>query len=229
MPKVQDWLKAMKCEMSSLQEHRVWDSVDLPNSVKPIKCKWIFSTKHNEDGTQKYKARLVALGCSQQVGIQYSETFSPVLRDDSFRTLLAFAALQNWKINHYDVETAYLYGKLEEITIIVNGKSLFEDLKDETGKDKWSQKDAKAQKYIMLTIEKNVLTHILNCKTSKEMYEKQVAIYQREDEQLKCKLLQEFHGFKFDKNTDMATNISRMQNLVFKLNNVKQEIEEKAL
>ncbi|UYV70767.1 hypothetical protein LAZ67_8000536 [Cordylochernes scorpioides] len=109
---------------------------------------------------------------------------------------------------------------------IVNGKSLFEDLKDETGKDKWSLKDAKAQKYIMLTIEKNVLTHILNCKTSKEMYEKLVAIYQREDEQLKCKLLQEFHGFKFDKNTDMATNISRMQNLVFKLNNVKQEIEE---
>ncbi|UYV84488.1 hypothetical protein LAZ67_X002358 [Cordylochernes scorpioides] len=109
---------------------------------------------------------------------------------------------------------------------IVNGKSLFEDLKDETGKDKWSLKDAKAQKYIMLTIEKNVLTHILNCKTSKEMYEKLVAIYQREDEQLKCKLLKEFHGFKFDKNTDMATNISRMQNLVFKLNNVKQEIEE---
>ncbi|UYV76293.1 hypothetical protein LAZ67_13003282, partial [Cordylochernes scorpioides] len=109
---------------------------------------------------------------------------------------------------------------------IVNGKSLFEDLKDETGKDKWSLKDAKAQKYIMLTIEKNVLTHILNCKTSKEMYEKLVAIYQREDEQLKCKLLQEFHGFKFDKNTDMATNISRLQNLVFKLNNVKQEIEE---
>ncbi|UYV80232.1 K02A2.6-like, partial [Cordylochernes scorpioides] len=109
---------------------------------------------------------------------------------------------------------------------IVNGKSLFEDLKYETGKDKWSLKDAKAQKYIMLTIEKNVLTHILNCKTSKEMYEKLVAIYQREDEQLKCKLLQEFHGFKFDKNTDMATNISRMQNLVFKLNNVKQEIEE---
>ncbi|UYV84396.1 hypothetical protein LAZ67_X002013 [Cordylochernes scorpioides] len=72
MPKVQDWLKAMECEMSSLREHR-------------------------------------------QVGIQYSETFSPVLRDDSFRTLLAFAALQNWKINHYDVETAYLYGKLEEV------------------------------------------------------------------------------------------------------------------
>ncbi|UYV70571.1 hypothetical protein LAZ67_7003556 [Cordylochernes scorpioides] len=50
---------------------------------------------------------------------------------------------------------------------IGNGKSLFEDLKDETGKDKWILMDAKAQKYIMLAIEKNVLTHILNCKTSK--------------------------------------------------------------
>ncbi|UYV84374.1 hypothetical protein LAZ67_X001964 [Cordylochernes scorpioides] len=53
---------------------------------------------------------------------------------------------------------------------ILNGKSLFEDLKDETRKDKWSLKDAKEQKYIMLTIEKNVLTHILNCKTSKEIF-----------------------------------------------------------
>ena len=61
-----------------------------------------------------YKARLVAIGCSQKFGVDYTETFSPVIKTDSLRTLLAFAFMKNWKINFYDVETAYLYGKLTE-------------------------------------------------------------------------------------------------------------------
>ncbi|UYV68053.1 hypothetical protein LAZ67_5002915 [Cordylochernes scorpioides] len=73
-----------------------------------------------------------------------------------------------WRPEEVEQEdTITIIFKANGLLDIVNGKSLFEDLKDETGKDKWSLKDAKAQKYIMLTIEKNVLTHILNCKTSK--------------------------------------------------------------
>ena len=75
-----------------------------------IKCKWVFTVE--ADGC--YKARVIAKGFTQEYGIDYEETFSPVTRYKSIRYLLAHAALEDWEIEAMDIKTAYLYSKLKE-------------------------------------------------------------------------------------------------------------------
>ena len=84
--------------------------VDRPSDHKTIKCRWTYVLKSD----RRYKARLVAKGYTQVQGIDYEETFSPVVRYESIRYLLAHAALLNWEIEAMDVKMAYLHGVLEE-------------------------------------------------------------------------------------------------------------------
>ena len=77
--------------------------------------KWIYKIKHAADGSiEKYKARFVAGGFSQKEGIGYEETFAPVSRYTSFRSVLALDAVMKWKIHQMDVKTAFLNGVVEE-------------------------------------------------------------------------------------------------------------------
>ena len=71
------WLEAMKSEMGSMYENKVWTLVDLPDDRQAIENKWIFKRKTDADGNV-YKARLVAKGFRQVQGVDYNETFSPV-------------------------------------------------------------------------------------------------------------------------------------------------------
>ena len=92
------WIEVIKDEMKSMKDNGVQDLVKLPESVKPIGCKWIFKTKWDSKGNiVRYKARLVAKGFTQKEGIDYKETFSPVSSNDSFRIIIALMA-------HYDLE-----------------------------------------------------------------------------------------------------------------------------
>jgi hypothetical protein len=69
-----------------------WKLVHLPPSRKPVKCKWIYRVKTNSDGTiVRFKARLVAQGCTQTYGVDYNQPFSPVVKYDSIITTLAIA------------------------------------------------------------------------------------------------------------------------------------------
>ncbi|KAL0539908.1 hypothetical protein IC582_024129 [Cucumis melo] len=109
------WQQAMDNELQALAKTHTWDYVDLPPGKKPIGCKWIFKIKTHSDGSiERYKARLVAKGYSQEYGIDYEETFAPVARMTSVRSLLAIAAAKQWPLLQMDVKNAFLNGTLSE-------------------------------------------------------------------------------------------------------------------
>lgn len=122
------WKKAMCDEFNSLQENDTWELSELPPNRRPIQCKWVFKTKRDSDGRiVRYKARLVAKGFTQQKGIDYGETFSPVVRYSSIRLLVAISAKFNLDIDQMDVVTAFLHGKVEEEIYMLQPKEFATD------------------------------------------------------------------------------------------------------
>jgi hypothetical protein len=108
------WIKAAQEEMASLIKHGTWSLVPRPQGCKPLKTKWVFKTKLKADGSiDRYKARLVAKGYLQQAGIDYDEIFSPVVRMEVLRLLLAIAATFNLECEQMDVDTAFLNGIID--------------------------------------------------------------------------------------------------------------------
>lgn len=109
------WEKAMDEEYDSLLQNNTWCLVDPPKNQSVIDNRWIYKIKRKPDGSvERYKARLVVRGFTQQFGVNYSETFSPVVRYSSIRAILAIAAARNMKLFQFDVKTAFLYGDLKE-------------------------------------------------------------------------------------------------------------------
>lgn len=108
------WHDAMADEYNSLIKLHTWDLVDKPNK-KVIPCKWVYKIKKDAYGNiTKYKARLVVKGFNQVKGVDYDETFAPVIRHSSLRTLFALSAELGLRMKHLDVDTAFLNGDLEE-------------------------------------------------------------------------------------------------------------------
>lgn len=122
-----DWKRAMDKEIGSLRENQTWELVDLPKDAKAIPCKWVFRLKTNADGSiDKYKARLVVKGFNQREGVDYSQTFSPVAKMTTIRSILSVAANKGMHIAQFDVSTAFLYGELEETIYMVQPRG-YED------------------------------------------------------------------------------------------------------
>lgn len=110
-----NWETAMEEEMKSLRENNTWTMTELPPGRKTIKSKWVFKTKRNDIGEiVRYKARLVAKGYTQRAGIDYTETYAPVVRYTSIRFLTALAVQRGLKIHQMDAITAFLQGDLSE-------------------------------------------------------------------------------------------------------------------
>jgi transposase InsO family protein len=109
------WQTAIENELLALEENQTWDIVPCPPSVKPLGSKFVFSIKLRSDGSiDRYKARLVVLGNKQEYGLDYDETFAPVAKMTSVRTILALAASQSWPLHQMDVKNAFLHGDLKE-------------------------------------------------------------------------------------------------------------------
>ena len=114
-PERAKWMDAMDKEMDSLHMNDVWDLVKLPKDRKAVGSKWVFKLKVGPDGqVERHKARLVAQGFAQKQGLDYDETFSPVVRLESLRTVITLAVQNGMKMHQRDVTTAFLNGELQE-------------------------------------------------------------------------------------------------------------------
>ena len=116
----QYWKEAMMEEYESIMKNDVWEVVLRPDEKSEVTSKWIFKIKHATDGSiDKYKARFVARGFSQKEGVDYEETFAPVARYTSIRTIIALASTMGWRLHQMDVKTAFLNGEIEEAEVYV--------------------------------------------------------------------------------------------------------------
>ncbi|RVX12791.1 Retrovirus-related Pol polyprotein from transposon RE2 [Vitis vinifera] len=84
------WRQAMQEEIAALEANHTWDIEPCPPTIVPLGCKWVYSVKVRSNGSlDRYKARLVALGNNQEYGVNYEETFAPVAKMTTVRTILA--------------------------------------------------------------------------------------------------------------------------------------------
>uniref|UniRef100_A0ABD2X989 Reverse transcriptase Ty1/copia-type domain-containing protein n=1 Tax=Trichogramma kaykai TaxID=54128 RepID=A0ABD2X989_9HYME len=115
----EQWKLAIQEELDSLRNNNTWEIIDRPPKAEVIDTKWVFKVKLDSSGNiDRYKARLCARGFKQQQGINYEETYAPVVRYESLRVLFAVAARLNLEMTQFDVKTAFLYGELEEEILI---------------------------------------------------------------------------------------------------------------
>ena len=105
----------MADELDALHKIHTWKMTTLPPSKSAVGCKWVYKIKTRADGSvERYKARLVARGFTQEYGIDYEETFAPVTRLTSVRPLLVVAVVRHWPLFQMDVKNAFLNGDLLE-------------------------------------------------------------------------------------------------------------------
>ena len=101
--------------MDALHKTGTWDLIDLPSGKSDIGCKWVYKIKTRSDSIiDRYKARLVARGLTQEYGIDYKENFAPMARLSSVRTLIAVSSARKWPLFQMDVKNDFHNGELLE-------------------------------------------------------------------------------------------------------------------
>ncbi|WVZ58836.1 hypothetical protein U9M48_009062 [Paspalum notatum var. saurae] len=107
------WRRAMEEEYAALLVNQTWDLVPRSPGCNVVTGKWIWTHKRRADGTlDRYKARWVLRGFSQRPGVDYDETFSPVVKPATVRTVLSLALSRSWPVHQLDVKNAFLHGTL---------------------------------------------------------------------------------------------------------------------
>lgn len=106
----------MQCEFDALQANGTWDLVPRPPGVNVVSGKWIYRHKLKPDGSlDQYKARWVLRGFTQWPGVDFGETFSPVVKPATVRTVLIIALANDWPVHQLDINNAFLNDTLTEI------------------------------------------------------------------------------------------------------------------
>jgi hypothetical protein len=105
----------MDDEFGALQKNRTWHLVLAKSGANVIDCKWVYKIKRKSDGTMdRYKARLVTKGFKQRYGIDYEDTFNPLVKAATIRLILSLAVSNGWSLRQLDVQNAFLHGVMEE-------------------------------------------------------------------------------------------------------------------
>nr|GEW66023.1 putative RNA-directed DNA polymerase [Tanacetum cinerariifolium] len=113
--KSEKWRHAMDQEIQAIERNNTRELTTLPYGGKSIRVMWVYKTKLNKnEEVDKYNARLVAKGCSQEYGVDYAEVFAPVARLETIRLVLALAAQKTWTVYQLDVKSAFLHGEIKE-------------------------------------------------------------------------------------------------------------------
>ena len=87
----------MAAELEALEQNHTWSFFSLPPNKKAVGCKWVVCIKYKANGSiERYKARLVAQGYSQQQGLDHTERFSPMAKMVTVKLFLALAAMHGW-------------------------------------------------------------------------------------------------------------------------------------
>lgn len=121
------WNASMQFEIDNMEETETYSLVPPEEGQNPIGCGWVYKTKLNADGTVlKLRSRLVARGNQQEEGLDFLETFSPVVRTATIRIVLHVAVIKKWQIKQLDVQNAFLHGDLKETVYMVQPPG-FED------------------------------------------------------------------------------------------------------
>ncbi len=108
------WKASIQDEYDSLMENGTWELCLLPADRQTVSCKWVFDYKRGYTGVlPRYKTRLVVRGFTQEKGIDFDETFSPVATHAALRVILSLVAVLDLEMTQLDVKTAFLYGTLE--------------------------------------------------------------------------------------------------------------------
>jgi hypothetical protein len=110
-----EWTQAMLLEYNALVSNQTWTLCPRPSHHNVVRNKWVFKLKQKPDGSiDRFKSRLVAKGYEQLSGVDYYETFSPVIKTATVRLILALAVQFDWTIKQLDVSNAFLHGILDE-------------------------------------------------------------------------------------------------------------------
>jgi hypothetical protein len=105
----------MFSELTALMHHDTQELVPCSASIKPVGCKWVFRVKRHPDGSiDRFKARLVVKGYNQQPGLDYTNTFSPVVKPATIHSILTIVVMHGWNLRQMDVHNAFLHGDLSE-------------------------------------------------------------------------------------------------------------------
>ena len=89
----------MAAEITTLESNKTWSLTSLPPHKRAIGCKWVYRVKYKADGTmERYKARLMAKGFTQQEGLDFIDIFSPVAKMTTVKTLLAISVVRGWHL-----------------------------------------------------------------------------------------------------------------------------------
>jgi hypothetical protein len=122
------WCATMSHELTALMKHDTWDLILPLFDCQPVGCKWVFRTKHKADGSvDRFKAILVAKGYHQRLGVDYKETFSPVVKPSTIRAVLSIVVMHAWVLRQMNVHNAFLNGALTE-TVFMQQPPRFKDV-----------------------------------------------------------------------------------------------------